>query len=148
MPVTPNNAAADASRGIQLAKLVTGAAGSMDYAQGQQTMANSIPVTIASDQTTAVAAPRGSWTDRSGSMTTGGTSQQVAAANTSRNAFEFQNISSETMWIRYGSAAAADTAGNFKVLPDAVHYMSGFISTQAINVVSATTGSKFTAVEG
>src|SRR4051812_1110590 len=40
---------------------------------------------------------RGAPTDRSGTITSGGTSQQLAAALATRVYFEFQNISDETM---------------------------------------------------
>lgn len=132
MPVTPSNALADAQRGIQLVKLVTGAAGSAEYAS--------------TDNGTTIVPPVGSWTDRSGSITSGGTSQQVAAANTSRKAFEIQNISDEVMWLGIGVTAAADST-SFKIAAGDSYYMDGFISTQAINIIGATTGKKFVAKE-
>ena len=84
-------------------------------------------------------------TDRSGSITTGGTAQQLAAANSTRSGLSGQNISSGDLWINEtGGTAAVDTAGSFKV-PSG----SGFeISTnQAVSVIGATTGQKFTATE-
>lgn len=83
--------------------------------------------------------------DKSGAITAGGTSQLVAAANISRKALDFQNISAETMWITETlGAAAASTAGCWKVEAGAVWSAS---TNRAVYVVSATTGSKFTAIE-
>lgn len=90
---------------------------------------------------------RGALTNRSGSITTGGTSQQVAAGLATRKYFFFQNISSETMWINFTSAAVADQP-SISILPNGVFIMEGFfVSTEAINVISATTGSKFVSKE-
>lgn len=83
--------------------------------------------------------------DKSNSITTGGTSQLLAAANTSRIQFDFQNISDTDMWITetLGTAAAA-TAGCWKVPAGGVWSAS---TNRAIYVICATTGKKFTAVE-
>lgn len=90
---------------------------------------------------------RGALTDRSGSITTGATSQQLAAALATRKYFIFQNLSTETMWINFGVAAVADQP-SISILPQASFVMETFfVSTQTINVISATTGSKFTAKE-
>lgn len=84
-------------------------------------------------------------TDRSGSITTGGTAQALAAANPNRRKLEGQNISSGDLWINeIGGTAAADTAGSYKVPAG-----SGFVisTVRAISIVGATTGQKFTATE-
>lgn len=84
-------------------------------------------------------------TDKSGSIATGGTSQLVAAASTSRKSFDFQNISDTDMWITETLAtAAADTAGCWKVASGEV-WAAG--TNRAIYVVCATTGKKYTALE-
>lgn len=88
---------------------------------------------------------RGALTNGSGSITTGGTSQAVFALNASRKYFFFQNISTETMWINFGVAAVQDQP-SLEILPHASFVMETFfVSTEAINVISATTGSKFVA---
>lgn len=119
--------------------------------KGQATAANSLPVVLASDQSAlsvSAAAQTGSWTDRSGSITAGGTSQQLMAANGSRKAWWVQNISTEDMWIGIGVTAAADST-SLRLSPGDSYYEpgGGFLSTQVVNVVSATTGSKFVAKE-
>lgn len=83
--------------------------------------------------------------DRSGSITTGATAQTLAAVNTSRKALEGQNISTGDLWINeMGGTAAADTAGSYKVPAGATFSIA---TSQAVSIVGATTGQKFTATE-
>lgn len=84
---------------------------------------------------------------KSGTITLGGTAQTVMAANTSRKGYFFQNLSTETMWGSFLGNAAADTAGSFEIAPKAVISSGSVCETNALSVVSATTGSKFTAWE-
>jgi len=90
--------------------------------------------------------PLSAGTDRSGSITLGGTAQVLATANTVRVALTGQNIdASEDLWINeIGGAAAANTAGSYRV--PANGYFS-IDTNRAISVVAATTGHKWTAVE-
>lgn len=84
-------------------------------------------------------------TDRSSSITTGGTAQVLAASNTSRVALTGQNISSSDLWINeIGGTAAADTAGSYRVPSGTVFKVS---TNRAISIIGATTGQKFTATE-
>lgn len=84
-------------------------------------------------------------TDRSGSITTGGTAQQLAAANSARKSLTIQNISDVDMWVNeIGGTAAADTAGSWKVTAGSAFAVS---TNRAISIVAATTGKKFTATE-
>lgn len=91
---------------------------------------------------------RGAVTDRSGTITSGGTSQQIAAANSSRSYFEYQNISDETQYINFGAAATTDS-NSFKIIAGASwSNIATFCPTGTINVIGATTGKKFIAKEG
>jgi len=58
--------------------------------------------------------------DRSGSITTGGTAQLLAAANGKRRQLSVQNISTGDLWIRSGvpraQVAQIDTAGSYKII--------------------------------
>lgn len=92
------------------------------------------------------AAPLTSGTDRSGSITTGGTAQQLAAANTARVALVGQNIDpAEDMWINeIGGTAQASTAGSWLVPAKATFVIE---TSRAVSVVAATTGHKWTAEE-
>lgn len=84
-------------------------------------------------------------TDISGTITAGDTSQLVAAANLTRKALDFQNISDTVMWITETlGAAAADTSGCWAVSPGDV-WAAG--TNRAIYVICATTGKNFTALE-
>lgn len=101
-------------------------------------------------ETVNVAPLRGTFTDRSGSVATGGTSQQVAATNTSRNYILVQNISSGDLWVNFGVAAVQDQPSIKVTSGLSIEYgaAGGFIPTGAVNVVGATTGQKFAAKEG
>jgi hypothetical protein len=98
------------------------------------------------DGTTVGAAPLGAGTDRSSSITLGGTAQVLAAANTARVALVGQNIDpSEDMWLNeVGGTATANTAGSILVPAKATFSVD---TNRAISIVAATTGHKFTAVE-
>lgn len=87
-------------------------------------------------------------TDRSGTITTGGTAQTIAAANTNRRYFEFQNLSTETMYINFGATATSES-NSFRILAGAEWIpMSNFCPTGSVSILAATTGGKFVAKEG
>lgn len=116
---------------------------------GQKPMTTSFPVVIASDQSPFSVAPiRGAITNRSGTITAGGVTQTLAAANATRSYFFVQNISTDTLWINFGVSAGQDQP-SIKLCPEATFVMeSGFVSTDAINIIGPTTGAKFVAKEG
>ena len=90
---------------------------------------------------------KGSFTDRSGTIAVGGTSQQLAAANSSRNHLLIQNNGTIDLWINFGTAAVADQP-SIKIPVGAVYTSDvTFVSTQAVNVIGAS-GGKWTAKEG
>jgi hypothetical protein len=88
--------------------------------------------------------PRGILTDYSGSITTGGASQLAVAANNSRQYLLVQNISDADLWLNFGAAAAADST-SVLLSPKGSYEMvePGFVSTEAIYVIGATTAKKF-----
>lgn len=87
-------------------------------------------------------------TDGSATITAGGTSQVVFAANSGRRYFEFQNISDTDMYINFGAAAVADS-NSFKLVPGAVYVnASNYCPKGSINVICATTGKKFVTKQG
>jgi hypothetical protein len=91
---------------------------------------------------------RGAITNKSGTITLGGTSQLLAAGNTTRSYFFVQNISSDVLWIDFDVAAVQDQP-SIKLLPAATFVMeSGFVSTDSITIIGPTTGAKFVAKEG
>lgn len=95
----------------------------------------------------AVVNPSGAFTDRSGTITLGGTAQTIAVAQATRKTFIFENLSSESLWVNFGIAAVQNQP-SFEVLPKGtLRLTSEFISTELISVIGATTGSAFTAKE-
>lgn len=85
-------------------------------------------------------------TNRSGAITTGGTAQTLAAANATRIGLEIQNIdATEDMWLNeIGGAAALNTAGSYKI---GAGSSARVRTNQAVSVIAATTGHKWTATE-
>lgn len=100
-------------------------------------------VLVGADGTDVGTLPAGA--DRSGAITTGGTAQALAAANTARRGLTGQNISSGDLWINeIGGTAAADTAGSYRVTAGSTFEVS---TNRAVSIVGATTGQKFSATE-
>ena len=98
------------------------------------------------DGTSIGASPLATGTDRSSTITLGGTAQVLAAANTARIALVGQNIDiAEDMWINeIGGTAAANTVGSWLVPPKSTFSID---TQRAVSVVAATTGHKWTATE-
>lgn len=105
---------------------------------------NAVPVDIVAGSSTV----SGALTDRSGSITLGGTAQQLAAANATRRYFFVHNISTGDLWINFGVTAVQDQP-SIKLAAGASFVMEGsFVSNQTVSVISNTTGAKFTSKEG
>ena len=89
----------------------------------------------------------GTLTNRSGTITTGGAAQQVAASNSSRIGFSLQNLSTGDLWFTtLGTAAAAQpsiklASGAYFEAP------AGYGGTGAISIYGDTTGQAFAARE-
>lgn len=92
--------------------------------------------------------PAGTATDRSGTITAGGTRQQLAAANSSRRYLIVQNQSSGYLYVRFTATATQDQSSMRLAPGDAWESPSGFCPTQAVDIVGATTGQAWYAVEG
>lgn len=103
-------------------------------------------------------AHQGSLTERSGSIALGGTSQQLMAANSARTYLLIQNpattagqgVTAETLFIRFGATGATvNTGTSIELVAGGSYEMAGsFVSTQAVQVIAATTAHKFIASEG
>lgn len=120
------------------ASVVFGAAGAEPTAVDA---ANPLPVNLASDSTAAL--PAG--TDRSGSIAAAGAAQPLAAANAARKGLRVQNISAGDLWINEtGGTAAVDGAGSFKLAVGASFEVA---TNQAVSILGATLGQKFSATE-
>lgn len=115
---------------------------------GQKAMAASLAVTVASDQSSINTTKQGAVTDRSGTITLGGTAQQAMASNATRRFLFLQNTSDTDLWFNFTTVAVADQP-SAKLTPGAVFIMEGgFVSTEAISIIGATTSKSFTAKEG
>ena len=89
----------------------------------------------------------GSPTDRSSTITTGGAAQVAMAALSTRKAYFFQNISSESMWGSFTGTAAPSTVGSFEIVPNGIIRSTQVCETTALSIYGATTGQKYTAWE-
>lgn len=86
----------------------------------------------------------------SGSITSGGTAQTIAAYSPTRRSLIIENISDTDMWIAFGSIAVADQPA-FKVAAgELMTFGPEFrdLIVRSISVIGATTGKKFTAHDG
>lgn len=84
-------------------------------------------------------------TDRSGTVTTGGTAQDVMAANAARQWGSFVNLHTTAGWIAEGADAVADTAGSQSIAAGQTYLVEG---RGKLSWLHATTGAKFTSREG
>ncbi len=100
---------------------------------------------IATNTGTLSAAP--TLTDKSGTITLGGSAQVLAAANSARRGFSIQNLSTNSLWIRDGGTAAA-TQPSFEIVGGALYeYPLGGCPTTALSIYGATTSQAFAARE-
>lgn len=125
-------------------------AGVHDAALDGPTGDNILPVLVDDfGRVLAVITPaRGLLTNRSGSVATGATAQQLMAANTTRRYMFIQNLdSAEVMWINFTTDAVADQP-SIRLGPLDAFVMEGsFVSTEKVTVLAATTGHKYAAKE-
>lgn len=115
---------------------------------GRAADAASVSVAL-STEVVALLGRSGTYTERSSTITLGGTAQEAMAANASRKDYFLQNISAGDIWFSFVETAAVDGAGSVKLSPGASAFSAGgFVSTQALSIIGATTGQKFTLWEG
>lgn len=88
------------------------------------------------------------YTDRSLAVTTGGTAQQLMAANASRKTLAVANPmhQTETIWLSPVGTAAVNGQGSFPVFPGGM-WEPVVAPTGAISVLAPTTGTRVTAWE-
>lgn len=88
--------------------------------------------------------------DGSGTITAGGTAQNLFAGATPPHGFLLCNPdAAETLWFSLSTTAAANGQGSLSLAPMGGLFVSpaGMVPFHAISVVAATTGHKFTAVQ-
>lgn len=94
------------------------------------------------------AVPQATLTSRSGTITLGGTAQQLAAANTARKGFMVQNNSAGVLWINELGAPAVTAQPSISIQPNAMYVSErDACPTGAISIIGATTAQAFTARE-
>lgn len=139
-------------------------------AKGQQAMASSVPVAIASDQSAVpvslAAVPThpvtqsGAFTttpvgrtsmNSSGTVATANTFQTVLAANTGRGGCLIQNPTTaiEVLYVNFGAVGSATTGNSFTLAAGAGISCSsgGIVLTDAVNVTAGTAGHAFVALQ-
>lgn len=80
-------------------------------------------------------------------ITTGGASQAVFAANSNRRYLLIQNQSDTDMYINFGAVAAAGTT-SVKIIPGSSYQDNQNPPTTTVTIVCATTGKAFAAKQG
>jgi hypothetical protein len=93
---------------------------------------------------------RGTLTDRSTTITAGGTAQQLVAANTSRRYLLIINplTATENLWVNFTTTAVTDSPSIGLAPGDSLVMEGMFVTTEVVSVIAATTGHKVTAKEG
>lgn len=111
-----------------------------------------VPVSSSNPFPVSLAPLTGTFTDRSGAITLGGTSQQAAAANTARRRILIENpatatsqniVSAESLFVNFGTAAAVNSSSLELTPGGSYDSEAGPVTTQSINVVSTTIGHLF-----
>ena len=87
-------------------------------------------------------------TDRSGTITAGGTAQQAMAALATRKYLLLQNISDTAMWFNFTTTAVADSPSLYLPVGASFVMEGSLVSTEAVSIFCVTTGKKWTAKEG
>ena len=85
--------------------------------------------------------------NRSGTITSGGTAQQLCAANAARKRLFIQNVSTGLLWINFTTTAVQDQP-SFRLEPYDTWFEEGSSCTvEAVSIIGATTGQAWTAKE-
>lgn len=86
-------------------------------------------------------------TDGSGTITTGGTAQNLFGTAIPQHGFSiFNPDATNAIWFSYSTTAAANATGSIEILPGGLYESPpGLVPSQAISIVGAGTGQKFTA---
>jgi hypothetical protein len=90
------------------------------------------------------------WIDRSGTVASGGMSQELAAADVSRSRIIVENPPSamESLFINFTALASTTLAGSIELTPGSSWGLSpGPVSTEQVNVTAATAGHAWFAKE-
>lgn len=108
---------------------------------------DSLPTAVSNGNPLPVQNSNAAPTDRSGSITSGGVAQVAIAALSTRKAYFFQNISSESMWGSFTGTAAPNAAGSFPIFPNGIIRSTQVCETTALSIYGATAAKVYTAWE-
>jgi hypothetical protein len=90
--------------------------------------------------------------DRSGTVTTGGTPQQLMAANSNRMYLLIENptTATEPLYISLTGNAETGSVRSLSIAPGGTYERAApaYVPTNAVSVTATTTGHAFVAVEG
>ena len=138
-PLAPGRAAAASSKPVAL---------STEDKAALDAMSAKLPAALVSGRLPVQSVPQqGSLTDRSGTIATGGTAQQLMASNASRLGWWVQNVSTADLWIN-GTGTASAAYGSIRLVPGALYETpAGAVGSAAVSIFGATTGQAFTARE-
>jgi hypothetical protein len=89
-----------------------------------------------------------SLTNYSGSITTGGTSQQLCPENSSRAFLLVQNTSDQNLYIGIGLTPTSTNGILLTPNGGGVVFEEGVVPVEQINIIGATAGKSFMALEG
>jgi len=113
----------------------------------QDANGNSQPVTATTPFPSSMVGNQVTSTDKSGTITAGGSAQTIMAANTNRRGFSIQNNSNADLWFS-GLATAVVTQPSMRLASGALYESPMHaVVTGAISMIGATTGQAFTARE-
>lgn len=87
------------------------------------------------------------FTDRSGTITAGGTAQTAAAANPARRYIVLQNVSDTLLWYNFGVTAVANQPSFSLAAAARVEWAGPLVPTALLSVLGATTGKAFVCKE-
>jgi hypothetical protein len=90
----------------------------------------------------------GTLTDGSGTIDAGGTAEDALAVNNFRQYLFVMNISAEVLWINFGVDATDDQPSIPLESGQSFVMEGGFVATQRVSIIGATTGSAYIAKEG
>lgn len=93
---------------------------------------------------------QGTLTDKSGTITSGSTSQVASAVNANRKYLLLENptTASEPLYFNFTTAASTSASGSYSLAPGGSFVMeTTFITTEAVNVTATTTGHAFVCKE-
>jgi hypothetical protein len=122
------------------------------YVGSNGTTCTAVPISGAVNANGSAAQPvdtvvQGAAVYRGGTITAGGTSQQLMAANSARRGFTVQNQSTTDLYVKVGQTATTNNV-SLRLSPGQFYETQPqHASTSVVNIIGATTGQAFYATE-